>query len=324
VLEVVQPGVLLALQDLGRPGYERLGVPPSGACDRWGHAVAAVLAGAPPDAATAEVTLAGAELLVVETCVVALGGADLGAERDDGRALRTGAAHRLPSGARIRFAGAPSGMRAYLGLAGGIAAERSFESVSALAGLGAHGGRTLRAGDRLEPVRRGDLSAAGRSWPARLAPHPATGRGPLSFVAGPDLRHLPPDIVERLEGATWHVAAASDRMGIRLDGPSIGAGSEIISHPLLPGSIQLPADGPPLLILPDGPTVGGYPVVGVVPRIDHPRLGQLRPGDEVRFTRTSAEVARAAWRAAQASFAAAAEALRADEIWQRLAEHAAG
>lgn len=326
VLEVVHPGTFLSVQDRGRTGFEHLGVPRSGACDAWGHAVANLLAGAPPDAATLEVTLGGAEVRAIATCVIALAGADLGARRDDGRQLPPGTAHRLPSGARVRFVGSAGGLRAYLGLAGGIAADRSFGSASSLArgGLGAFGGRALRAGDRVEPVRAGDLAAAGRTWPDRVAPNPAVEHGPLRLVAGPDLRRLPDGLAGRLTAASWRVGAASDRMGLRLEGPSLGAGLEIVSHGVVPGSLQVPADGQPLVILPDGPTVGGYPVVGVVARADQPRLGQLRPGDDVSFALVTAEDARVAWREQRARMAAAAKALDADAVWQRLADGAAG
>jgi biotin-dependent carboxylase-like uncharacterized protein len=324
VLEIVDPGLLLTLQDRGRPGYAHLGIPPSGAADTWGLAVANLLAAAPPDAAAVEVTLGGVEIIVRETCLVALGGADLGAERDDGLLLATGAAHRLPGGSRIRLAGPRHGLRAYLGLAGGVVAQRVLGSAAtyAPAALGGVDGRALRTGDLLSPVRRGDLAGTGLTWPSRLAPHPAAASGPIRFVPGPDMRHLDPAVVAALAAATWHVAGASDRMGLRLEGPVLPAGREIVSHALVPGAIQLPSDGQPVVLLADGPTVGGYPVLGVVARAEMPRLGQLRPGDAVRFRAQAPDRARAAWRAQQAGLARAAEALAADALWHSLADHA--
>ena len=324
MLEVVDPGLLATIQDGGRPSYRHLGVPPSGAADAWGLAVANLLAGAPVDAAAVEVTLGFTELLVRETCLVALGGVDLGAEADDGRALAAATAHRLPAGTRIRFAGAQRGLRAYLALAGGIATERVLGSAAtfAPAGLGGIHGRALRAGDTLVPRRRGDLAGASLAWPSQLAPHPASGTGPIRFVPGPDLRHLEPGADEALAGATWRVAGASDRMGLRLEGPPLPAGREIVSHGLVPGAIQLPADGRPLVLLVDGPTVGGYPVVGVVPRAELPRLGQLRPGDAVHLRAQAPDRARAAWREQQARLARAADVLAADALWHGLADHA--
>lgn len=326
MLEVVDPGLLLALQDHGRPGFAHLGIPPSGACDAWGLAVANLLAGAPPDGVVVEVTLGGAELRVVDTCTVSLAGADLGAERDDGRALQSGTVHRLPAGSRIRFSGSSAGMRAYLGLAGGIAAVRVLGSAATClqGGLGGFHGRALRPGDLLAPLRPGDLGAAGRAWPERSAPHPAARSDPVRFVPGPDLRHLPPGTADAVAAATWHVGRASDRMGLRLEGPALVAGNEILSHPLVPGAIQLPGDGCPLVLLVDGPTIGGYPVVGVVSRAELPRLGQLRSGDTLRLAPQDATDARAAWREQQLILLAVADELHADAVWHRLLENAGG
>jgi biotin-dependent carboxylase-like uncharacterized protein len=326
VLEVVDPGLLLTLQDRGRSGWAHLGIPVSGAADAWGLVAANLLAGAPAEAAALEVTLGGAELIARETCLIALGGADLGAERDDGLALSVGAAHRLPVGARLRFAGSRNGLRAYLALSGGVAANRVLGSAStyATAALGGVDGRALSAGDVLTPMRRGDLAAAGISWPAEAPPHPATAPGPILFVPGPDLRHLDVGVVGAFTAATWRIGRTGDRMGLRLEGPPLAAGTEIVSHALVPGAIQLPSGGQPLVLLVDGPTVGGYPVVGVVTRAEMPRLGQLRPGDIVRFGAQEPHGARAAWRAQQDALARAARALAADSLWHRLADHAGG
>jgi biotin-dependent carboxylase-like uncharacterized protein len=326
VLEVVDPGLLLTLQDGGRPGWAHLGIPPSGAADTWGLGVANLLAGAAPDAVAVEATLGGAELLVRETCLLTLGGADLGAERDDGIPLAAGVAHRLPAGSRLRFAGGRHGLRAYVGLAGGIVAHPVLGSASthATAGLGGVEGRALRPGDLLMPVRGRDLSRAGLSWPLEAAPHPANSTGPIRIVPGPDLRYLDADVIDALAAVTWQVGRASDRMGLRLEGPALPAGREIVSHAMIPGSIQLPADGQPVVLLVDGPTVGGYPVLGVVTRAEMPRLGQLRPGDTVRLRAQDPEGARTARRAQQAGFARAAEVLAADAVWHRLADDAGG
>jgi biotin-dependent carboxylase-like uncharacterized protein len=334
VLEVVDPGLGLALQDRGRPAAARLGVPPSGALDSWGHRAACILAGAGPDGVTAEALLGGAELLAVEACAVALAGADLGAERDDGRSLPAGRVHLLPKGARLRFSGSPSrlpaptwrGVRAYLGLAGGIEARRVLGAAATLAsaGLGGIDGRAALAGDRLVPVRRGDLSAAGHAWPDELAPHPAASSGPVLIVPGPDLASLPAGVEAAFLGTPWTVATDSDRMGLRLEGPALASGDEILSHPLVPGAVQIPPGGQPLVLLADGPTLGGYPVVGVVARAELPRLGQLRPGDRLRFAAVSTEAAREAWSRQQSVLERVAAALAVDAVWHRLAADARG
>jgi biotin-dependent carboxylase-like uncharacterized protein len=334
VLEVVDPGFGLALQDRGRPGLAHLGVPQSGALDAWGHAAALILAGAPPDAATAEVTMGGAVLLALETCAVALAGADLGAERDDGLALASGRVHRLPAGARLHFTGASAsaavhpvrGARAYLALAGGIEAALVLGSAATLeaAGLGGFGGRSARPGDRLVPNRRGDLGAVGHAWPDGTAPHPARSTGPVRFVRGPDTAHLPPGALEAFEATTWTVQPASNRMGLRLDGPPLASGEEILSHPVVPGSVQVPSGGLPLVLLADGPTLGGYPVIAGVARADLPRFGQLRPGDTVRFREVTPDEARIACAGQRAGLDHVASTLARDAVWHRLPGDARG
>ena len=326
MLQVIEPGPLLTIQDAGRPGLGRLGVPRSGACDAWGLGVANLLVGAAPGSAALEVTFGGCVLEALEATAVGLGGADLGAERDDGRRLPPGTAHRIPAGARIRFTGAVHGMRAYVALAGGIAIGTWMGSAStfAIGRLGFEDGRPLRPGDRLVARRPGDLDAVGGTWPSRLAPHPAEWTGPLGIVPGPDLDAAPDDALAGLASATWLVSTSSDRMGLRLDGPSLGSGREIVSHPLVPGAVQLPADGRPIVMLVDGPTIGGYPVLGVVPTVDLPRLGQLRPGDEIGFQVERPEAARGRLRDQQAAFDRGAAALRADAVWVRLAAGAGG
>jgi biotin-dependent carboxylase-like uncharacterized protein len=326
VLEVVDPGPLLTLQDAGRPGLAHLGIPPSGAADPFGFAVANALIGAPVGATTLEVTLGGAVLLAVETCAVAIGGADLGAVRDDGRRLAAGAVHRLSSGARIRFEGGTTGMRAYLGLAGGVAAASVLGSASTWAPGAPHGvlGTALRPGGLVRPARPRDLEACGRAWPADLAPHPAATAGSIRFVPGPDAERLPAGAREAFTATEWRASAATDRMGIRLDGGPLRPGEELLSHPVLPGAVQVPPDGRPLVLLVDGPTIGGYPVIGVVPRAELPRLGQVRPGDALRFEAQGADEARVAWRQARSRFEAAIRALAADALWTRLEDNAAG
>jgi allophanate hydrolase subunit 2 len=157
-----------------------------------------------------------------------------------------------------------------------------------------------------------------------MAPHPSAGIGPLGIVPGPDGAAAPPSALERLVDTSWLVSPAADRMGIRLAGPSLGAGGEIVSHPLLPGAVQLPPGGRPIVALVDGPTIGGYPVIGVVPAADLPRLGQMRPGDDVRFAIIEPELARALWRRQRVLFDGASATLEADDAWRRLADGAGG
>ena len=155
---------------------------------------------------------------------------------------------------------------------------------------------------------------AERRWPG---PGPSSGVVPgdrprtVRVLAGPHADAAGPDTFERLISTTWDVGPQSDRMGIRLDGPPLGTPgtSELVSSGMVWGAVQLPPGGRPIVLLADGPTVGGYPVVAVVASVDRPVLGQLRAGDRLRLVAVTLEEARAALRAAADDLAEAARRL---------------
>jgi biotin-dependent carboxylase-like uncharacterized protein len=327
VLEVLTPGLLSTIQDGGRPDAVHLGVPPGGACDPWSLAVANLLHGNPLDAPALEITLAGPDLAVRETCTVALAGADLGAVSVNGHStLPTGMVHVLWAGSTLRFEGAPGsnasvGARAYLSLAGGIDVPRVLGSASTclVGGFGGIDGRALGPGDVLQPVRRGDLTAAGRAWPGRLAGPALRVDTPIRVVPGPHASQLGQRTLGRLTSAEWRVGPDSDRMGLRLSGPRLAtqiAHGTMISVPVVWGSVQLPEDGGPIVLLADHQTIGGYPIVAVVIRADRPRIGQLAPGGSARFETISLEAAREAYRMQQVELRRAAIDLARADSWE--------
>jgi biotin-dependent carboxylase-like uncharacterized protein len=299
MFEVVDPGALSTVQDGGRPGHLDLGVPVSGACDTWSLAVANLLLDNPPDAPALEITLAGPVLAVRQTGVIAIAGADLGGEvPEEGRRLAPGSSHRVNAGTHLRFEGARSGLRAYLALPGGIAAPSVLDSASTClpGGFGGIDGRALRAGDQLRPVRGPTAGEAGRRWPAG-GPDPLDG-APVRLIPSADPAGLAPGALAAIVDSPWIVSTESDRVGVRLSGPAITAAPEaadLVSRGVVPGTMQLPPGGP-IILLADGPTVGGYPVAGVVARADLARVAQARPGAELRFVSASVAEAQAAWR----------------------------
>lgn len=331
MLEVIAPGILATIQDAGRPGFTHLGVPRSGACDPEALAIANVLLGNRPDAPGIEVTIGGLEVLALETCAVGIAGADLGAVvraeadlgavlRPAGRRLAPGSACLVPAGTRILFEGGTGGARAYLALAGGIDVPLVLDSAStyAPAGLGGIEGRALKSGDRIVPSARGDLAAVGRIWPLEGVAGDLPARLPV--VRGPHAEWFTEDAFATLLAADWTVSPHSDRVGIRLVGPALPRSSagELISCGMAWGAIQVPSDGAPIILCADHPTVGGYPVLAVVPSVGHPRLGQLCPGDAVRFEEVDVEQARRALRLRAEGFARAAAVLDQDAVRDRL------
>ena len=305
-IEVVDGGLLTTIQDArGRPGLGRFGVAPGGALDAEAARLAARLVGNDPDTPVLEITLHGPTLDFVGPAHIALAGADLGAVAEHQR-LRPGASYRLPAGARLRFTGppagahgthAPDGIRAYLAVEGGFIAPVVLGSASTdrRSGFGGGLGRELRSGDVLRAT--GPSSGALRAL-VRAHPVPPVDAGtPVDIRVIPvpsDLGWHGADAVRGLLAATWTVSPASDRNGLRLAGARIpDATSRIASVGVPVGSIQVPPSGEPIITLADGPVTGGYPIIGVVPRLDHGRLAQLGPGATIRFGRITVRAARA-------------------------------
>jgi biotin-dependent carboxylase-like uncharacterized protein len=313
--EVLEAGLQTTVQDLGRAGFEHLGVPHAGAADPRALAAANWLAGNEPGAAALECTLLGPELLARRSITVALAGADMGAVAlPSGRALATLRHHRIEAGERLAFtiAGDPDiGCRAYLAIAGGIDVPVVLDSrsTSLVGGFGGLDGRALRAGDVLAAGPSG--SSAPRE---RLERHvlPRIG-APVRVLAGPAARGGGGQArFEQFVATTWFVSGDSDRRGLRLEpapGQWTAAGSDPATgrepppgpdrspHGVVPGAIQVTPSGQPLVLMPDAGTTGGYPVIAVAMRADLGILGQLVPGSAIRFEAVDLEAAAAADRA---------------------------
>jgi biotin-dependent carboxylase-like uncharacterized protein len=291
-LRVIAPGPLTTLQDGGRGGWLRFGVAPSGALDPRALAVANLLAGNRPDEGALEMTLTGGSFAVEgEAIRIAIAGADMPLAIDGAIAARD-RSHTLAPGAVLRIGAAKNGARAYLAVSGGFAVPSVFGSVATHLRSGI-GGRALRAGDFLPAARavpsRPELGIAGVVPPA----HPR-----LRIVLGPQQQYFTEDAVAALLGAPYTIAARSDRMGVRLDGPPLAhrpeKGFNIISDAIAPGSIQVPGGGQPIILLADRQTTGGYPKIATVISADLPMLGQARPGDIVQFEPVTLDQAREA------------------------------
>jgi biotin-dependent carboxylase-like uncharacterized protein len=283
MLEVVRPGLLATVQDLGRPRLGRFGVSPAGAMDPLALRVANRLAGNEDGAAAIELTGPGAELRFVEAAAFAIAGADLGATLD-GQPVALGRAHQAGEGARLSFPKRVRGARAILAVAGGIEVPRLLGSASADldAGLGGRlaRGQRLAVGRAAAPRAVGDVSFA-YADPFRLR-----------FVPAADPA-VPAEAVARFTGAPFRISERSNRTGYRLAGEPlpVAVAADRQSAPVAPGTIQLPPDGQPILLMADRQTVGGYPVLGYLIAADRPRAAQLWPGDEVRFAMVSLDEA---------------------------------
>jgi biotin-dependent carboxylase-like uncharacterized protein len=302
-VEVIDGGLLTTVQDLGRFGHRRQGVPWAGAMDAPALRAANLAVGNAAGAAALECAVAGPELRFLGPVRLAVAGADLGAvlHREDlgPWPIPPGAAFLARPGNRLSFTGRRAGCRAYVALAGGIDVPEVLGSRATDLGsrFGGLEGRALRAGDRLGTgAARGDPHRDAATPPgAQAGARPPT----LRVVLGPQEDHLTAGSVARFLAAEFRVTAASDRIGCRLEGPRLEhtRGGEIPSDGMVPGSVQIPPDGQPIVAMADGPATGGYPKVATVIGADLPLLAQIVGGEgSVRFAPVSVEEARRAAR----------------------------
>ena len=278
-VEVVRSGALSTVQDLGRPGHAHLGVPRSGALDLPAHLLANRLVGNPPDAATIETTITGVSLRVGQAGAFAVTGA-WAPVTVNGRPASWSAPVSVPAGARVDVATARRGLRSYLAFSGGIAVPPVLGSRSTdlLSGLGPS---PLAVGDRL-PL--GEV--AGPPAPVDVAPTGTlTEEVTLRVLLGPRADWFTDEAPEILATGRYRVSTLSNRVGMRLEGPALPRRiiDELRSEGVVLGAVQVPAVGTPVIFLTDHPTMGGYPVIGVVHPDDLPQAAQAAPGTPVRF-----------------------------------------
>lgn len=290
-LEIVRAGQMTTVQDGGRFGWRGQGVAAGGACDAFALRVANALVGNVSGEAGLEWTLTGPELRFEAPALVALAGGDFGLPR--GRPLAVGA------GETLRLGPAVSGCRGYLAVAGGIpvADVLGGRGTALRGGFGGWAGRPLRRGDRL-PLR----PRAGRSAAWFVDPQIFPGYADevtVRVLAGAEAAEFDRDWLDRM----FRVTPQSDRTGLRLSGERLAgrASAELVSRPVAPGTIQVPPDGQPIVLLADAQTIGGYPQLAHVITVDLPLLAQLRPGDSVRFREVTLDEAHAVWLAQEES-----------------------
>ncbi|WP_323122096.1 5-oxoprolinase subunit C family protein [Burkholderia alba] len=322
-IEVVKPGLATSVQDLGRDGYYHVGIPPSGALDRYASCAANLLVGNPESAAVLECTLLGPQLLFHADALIAVTGAEM-TPKIDGASQSGNVALRIRAGSTLSFEYVTGGARAYLAVAGGIDVPVVLGSRSTytLGAIGGHEGRRLQKGDRLAI---GAPTGAGREG----ATLPEALRAPLAREV--ELRVLPGLYHHRLTDAsaqtffddTWTVGSEADRIGYRYKAgrplqfheraQPFGAGadpSNIVDACYPIGSIQVPGGVEPIILHRDAVSGGGYATIGTVVSADLDLIGQMQPNHQARFVRVTMEGALAARREAQRRFALLRDVLR--------------
>lgn len=288
IIHVLRPGLFTTIQDLGRDGYRRFGVSVSGAMDRWALVVGNRLLGNPDEAAGLEITIHGPELLFEQALVMAITGADLSAT-GNGLPLPLWTVVAMPAGSRLQFGLRRQGARAYVAVAGGIDGPLILGSRSThvRSGMGGHTGRALRKWDRLVvgPKRTTATHYVGRTLPESHRPR-YSASPTLRVVPGPQADRFTEDALSTLCRTSYVLASESDRMGYRLRGLELEhrMASDLISDAVTSGTIQVPPDRQPILLMADCQTTGGYAKLAVMVTADRSPAAQLAPGDRVSFT----------------------------------------
>ncbi|OGP62682.1 MAG: hypothetical protein A2V65_00055 [Deltaproteobacteria bacterium RBG_13_49_15] len=292
IFNVITPGPYLTVQDRGRFGYQKMGIPISGALDSHAFHLANALVGNPPDSAALEITILGPRLEILSETDIALTGAEMKMALN-GNPAKCWESMRVRPGDILDIGQAKSGCRGYLAVGGGIDVPEIMGSRSTYAGgkLGGFQGRPLKKGDVIQNGRKNLLTR-----PRRLAysdiPKYLT-EVHIRAIPGPQDDFFDTGI-RILFHSSFLVTAKADRMGYRLQGPLVslkeGMPKSIISEPAVPGSIQIPADLQPIILLLEQ-TVGGYAKIATVISSDLSKIAQATPGDAIRFEPVSLEAA---------------------------------
>ena len=290
-LKMLTAGALTTVQDLGRFGAGRFGVPFSGAVDKFSLRIGNLLVGNREDEAALEITVIGPRILVLADVVIAITGADM-QPAINGEPVQMWRSQFVHKGDILSFRGPRNGCRAYLAIGGGISVPlvMGSRSTNLSAQFGGLKGRPLKKDDILFSVSpAGHLSTESKTFDSTSIPFYASEQE-LRVILGPQDHHFAIQSKELFLSSPFRVTPESDRVGIRLSGPRIEAlqalDASIISEGVVPGAIQVPADAQPIILL--GETItGGYRKIATVISADLPLLGQLRPGDRVRFPSVS-------------------------------------
>ena len=338
MIAVLRSGMLASVQDLGRHGHRGRGICPGGALDALALTLANRLVGNADGAAGLELTMGGCEIRFEAETRIAIGGDDFGA-RLDGMPLWPYWSTPVAAGQRLVLGGANAGdgkkgVRSWLAVAGGVDVPPVLGSRSTdlKAGFGGHQGRALKKGDRL-PLGQSSLDTAQRARRAfglRGPDWAVDGQAEadhtivLRVMPGPECALFTDASAAALWGQPWRVTPQSNRMGSRLEGPVLERRrvGDMLSSGVIPGTIQVPPSGQPIILMGDAQTTGGYPRIGVVIRADLWKLAQAPLGGMLRLAKTDAAEAVEAWDSQQRYLAQVSQGLAASG-WPAAAVHRA-
>lgn len=281
-IKVLEPGFISTIQDAGRIGYQKLGIPKSGAMDIWNMYLSNILVGKDKNASVLEITYTGPRLEFLNSMTISITGADMQASLN-GYLINMYQGISVKSGDVLSFKGLKEGLRSYISFSGNIITDEYFGSSSTYEKYKL--GRKLEAGDTLITD---DLHNEIHVKVEPVINYDNVVRIVKTFEYSDEL-------IDEFLDIKYKISNHSDRMGIKLDGDSLKSikSSDIISSPIVPGTIQIPKNGIPIIMMKDAQTIGGYMRLGCVITSDLAKLAQLKPGDELIFKVVSLDEAKA-------------------------------
>lgn len=296
-IHIHKPGLLSSFQDLGRFGFQYLGVSVTGAMDALAHQMANRIVGNQTDLATLEMTLIGPQLTFTAPCCFALSGADMQATLGD-QPIVLNRPYMARRGQKLKLLSFVTGARTYLAVLGGFAIKPVMNSQSTYlrSGLGGWHGRALKKEDdipfqmSLPDDEQFLKQIETKFWQTQLylplnLQLPSPNRDTIRVLASDQWSAFTPASLDHFLSNPWRISRDSERMGYRLEGPQLALSlpKQMLSEATSFGTIQVPVDGQPIILMADRQSTGGYPKIAMVAQVDLPALGQRKPGDSIRF-----------------------------------------
>ncbi|MCP4181223.1 MAG: biotin-dependent carboxyltransferase family protein [bacterium] len=289
IFKVIKPGLYSTIQDNGRYGYQQNGVVISGAMDQFAYKTGNIILGNNVNSASMEITMQGPELLALKTTVISICGANI-SPAVNGRPVGMWRTFQIEKDQMLTFGRPVNGIRAYISVSGGFDIPLTLNSTSTyvkgkIGGLG----RTLINGDILSSNTSAN-SKTGVGISRDYIPE-YNLENKIRVICGPDLDSFTKEGIKTLFQSEYKITNSADRMGYRLEGPSIKHknGADIISGAANTGTIQVPEDGKPIILMSDHQTTGGYTRIANVISVDIPLIAQRHPGQKICFEKISVE-----------------------------------
>lgn len=291
MIKIIKPGLYTTVQDRGRMGFQRFGIPVAGAMDDFSFRVANILVGNDENTAALETTFMGPNIQIDFDGFIAITGANM-EPKINGSNVKMWRSIKVDKGDNLTFSGASEGLRSYISFGGGLGVSEILNSKSTYVrgSLGGFKGRKLMEGDEIPIDSSNSKAEPGKYISPGYIPRYAK-ENIVRVILGPQDDHFSTEVIETFLDSPYKITAEADRMGYRLEGATLShiKGPDIISDGIVFGSVQVPGHGSPIVMMADRQTTGGYTKIATVISADLPLLAQMGPGDTIHFQEVTIE-----------------------------------